>query len=139
MKISAIITLKKDVLDPQGKIIHQTLDGMGFKDINEIRQGKYFEIDVKENNPAKAKEMLQKTNGARSCNHNHQPIIATNLPHVPGAIGKWPILKHVANHSDNSTRSNSYSQEINCRLTARFVYRYVKPVKRVNIVTDKVR
>ena len=35
MKISAIITLKKDVLDPQGKVIHQTLDGMGFKDINE--------------------------------------------------------------------------------------------------------
>ena len=48
MKISAIITLKKDVLDPQGKVIHQTLDGMGFKDINEVRQGKYFEIDVKE-------------------------------------------------------------------------------------------
>ena len=34
MKVSAIITLKKDVLDPQGKVIHQTLDGMGFKDIN---------------------------------------------------------------------------------------------------------
>ena len=42
MKISVIITLKKDVLDPQGKVIHQTLDGMGFSDINEIRQGKYF-------------------------------------------------------------------------------------------------
>ena len=58
MKISAIITLKKDVLDPQGKVIHQTLDGMGFKDINEVRQGKYFEIDVKENNPTKAKEIV---------------------------------------------------------------------------------
>ena len=46
MKISAIITLKKDVLDPQGKVIHQTLDGMNFKDVNEVRQGKYFEIDV---------------------------------------------------------------------------------------------
>ena len=55
MKISTIITLKKDVLDPQGKVIHQTLDGMGFKDINEVRQGKYFEIDVKENDPTKAK------------------------------------------------------------------------------------
>ena len=42
----AIITLKKDVLDPQGKVIHQALDGMGFKDVNEVRQGKYFEIDV---------------------------------------------------------------------------------------------
>ena len=58
MKISAIITLKKDVLDPQGKVIHQTLDGMGFKDINEVRQGKYFEIDIKENNPVKAKEVV---------------------------------------------------------------------------------
>ena len=47
MKISVIITLKKDVLDPQGKVIHQTLDGMGFNDINEVRQGKYFEIDTK--------------------------------------------------------------------------------------------
>ena len=34
MKISAIITLKKDVLDPQGKVIHQTLDGMGFKAVS---------------------------------------------------------------------------------------------------------
>ena len=48
MKISVIITLKKDVLDPQGKVIHQTLDGMGFDDVNEVRQGKYFEIDTKE-------------------------------------------------------------------------------------------
>ena len=55
MKISVIITLKKDVLDPQGKVIHQTLDGMGFNNINEVRQGKYFEIDTKENDPKKAK------------------------------------------------------------------------------------
>ena len=58
MKISAVITLKKDVLDPQGKVIHQTLDGMGFKNINEVRQGKYFEIDVKENDPIKAKGIV---------------------------------------------------------------------------------
>ena len=59
MKISAIITLKKDVLDPQGKVIHQTLDGMGFKDVSEVRQGKYFEIDVKESDPAKAKNLVE--------------------------------------------------------------------------------
>ena len=59
MKVSAIITLKKDVLDPQGKVIHQTLDGMGFKDVSEVRQGKYFEIDVKENNPTKAKKIVE--------------------------------------------------------------------------------
>jgi phosphoribosylformylglycinamidine synthase len=54
MKISVIITLKKDVLDPQGKVIHQTLESMGFNDINEVRQGKYFEIDTKENDKKKA-------------------------------------------------------------------------------------
>ncbi len=59
MKISVIITLKKDVLDPQGKVIHQTLDGMGFNDINEVRQGKYFEIDTKESDPQKAKDKVE--------------------------------------------------------------------------------
>ena len=60
MKVSVIITLKKDVLDPQGKVIHQTLDGMGFENINEIRQGKYFEINTKENDKKKLKQKLKK-------------------------------------------------------------------------------
>ena len=59
MKISVIITLKNDVLDPQGKVIHQTLDGMGFKNINEIRQGKYFEINTKENDKKKAEDRVE--------------------------------------------------------------------------------
>ena len=59
MKISVIITLKKDVLDPQGKVIHQALDGMGFNDVNEVRQGKYFEIDTKETDPKKAKDKVE--------------------------------------------------------------------------------
>ena len=59
MKISVIITLKKDVLDPQGKVIHQTLDGMGFNDVNEVRQGKYFEIDTKEVDLKKAKDKVE--------------------------------------------------------------------------------
>ena len=59
MKISVIITLKKDVLDPQGKVIHQTLDGMGFEDVNEVRQGKYFEIDTKETDQDKAKSKVE--------------------------------------------------------------------------------
>ena len=59
MKISIIITLKEDVLDPQGKVIHQTLDGMGFDDVNEVRQGKYFEINTKENDPKKAKDDVE--------------------------------------------------------------------------------
>ena len=59
MKVSAIITLKKDVLDPQGKVILQALDGMGFENISEVRQGKYFEIDVNENDPNKAKAVVE--------------------------------------------------------------------------------
>ena len=59
MKVSAIITLKKDVLDPQCKFIHQALDGMGFENISEVRQGKYFEIDVNENDPIKAKAVVE--------------------------------------------------------------------------------
>ena len=59
MKISVVITLKKDVLDPQGKVIHQTLDGMGFEGINEVRQGKYFEIDTKENDQKKAEATVE--------------------------------------------------------------------------------
>ena len=59
MKISAIKTLKKDVLDPQGKVIHQALDGMGFNDVNEVRQGKYFEIDTKETDTQKAKNKVE--------------------------------------------------------------------------------
>ena len=56
MKVSAIITLKKDVLDPQGKVIHQALDGMGYKNVEEVRQGKYFDIETNESDEAKAKK-----------------------------------------------------------------------------------
>jgi len=59
MKVSVIITLKKNVLDPQGKVIHQTLNGMGFDDINEVRQGKYFEIDTNENDKKAAEEKVE--------------------------------------------------------------------------------
>jgi len=59
MKVSVIITLKKDVLDPQGKVIHQTLDGMGFDSIDEVRQGKYFEIDIKEDDKNKAETKVE--------------------------------------------------------------------------------
>ena len=59
MKVSVIITLKKDVLDPQGKVIHQTLDGMGFEGINEVRQGKYFEINTKQDDSKKAEAKVE--------------------------------------------------------------------------------
>ena len=59
MKISAIVTLKKDVLDPQGKVIQQALKGMGFDNVKEIRQGKYFEIEVNENDKKKAEKKAE--------------------------------------------------------------------------------
>ena len=55
MKISAIVTLKKEVLDPQGKVVNQTLKNMGYQDITNVRQGKYFEIEVNESDKDKAK------------------------------------------------------------------------------------
>ena len=55
MKISAIVTLKKEVLDPQGKVVNQTLKNMGYQNITNVRQGKYFEIEVTESDKDKAK------------------------------------------------------------------------------------
>ena len=55
MKIKVIVTLKNGVLDPQGKAIQQTLNVMGFSDVNEVRQGKYFDIEVNEKDEQKAK------------------------------------------------------------------------------------
>ena len=58
MNIKIIVTLKKGVLDPQGKAIQQTLNGMGFKEVNGVRQGKYFDIDLNETDEAKAKSKV---------------------------------------------------------------------------------
>ncbi len=55
MKIKVIVTLKSGVLDPQGKAIQQTLNGMGFANVKNVRQGKYFDIDIDENEEQKAK------------------------------------------------------------------------------------
>ena len=55
MKIKVVVTLKNGVLDPQGKAIQQTLNGMGFSSVNEVRQGKFFEVDINEKDEAKAK------------------------------------------------------------------------------------
>ncbi len=50
MKVAVTITLKKDVLDPQGKVVLHTLQNMGMKTLSNIRQGKYFEIEIEETN-----------------------------------------------------------------------------------------
>ena len=59
MKIKVIITLKDGVLDPQGKAIQQTLNGMNFPQVKGVRQGKYFDIDVNETDEEKAKEKVE--------------------------------------------------------------------------------
>ena len=55
MKVKVIVTLKDGVLDPQGKAIQQTLNGMNFSEVKEVRQGKYFDIEVNTNDEKKAK------------------------------------------------------------------------------------
>ena len=55
MKVKVIVTLKDGVLDPQGKAIQQTLNGMSFSEVKEVRQGKYFDIEVSTNDEKKAK------------------------------------------------------------------------------------
>ena len=55
MKIKVVVTLKNGVLDPQGKAIQQTLNGMGYSNIEGIRQGKYFDLEIAEKDEAKAK------------------------------------------------------------------------------------
>ena len=58
MKIKIIVTLKNGVLDPQGKAIQQTLNGIGFNDVKEVRQGKYFDIEINETDIVKAKNKV---------------------------------------------------------------------------------
>ena len=59
MRISATVTLKKEVLDPQGKVVDQTLKNMGYKNIVSVRQGKYFDIELKETDKEKAKKIAE--------------------------------------------------------------------------------
>ena len=59
MKVKVIVTLKSGVLDPQGKAIHQTLNGMGFSNVKDVRQGKYFDIDIDESDEQKARQSAE--------------------------------------------------------------------------------
>jgi phosphoribosylformylglycinamidine synthase PurS subunit len=55
MRARIRITLKHGVLDPQGKAIENALASLGFKGINEVRQGKYIEVDLAETDEGKAR------------------------------------------------------------------------------------
>ena len=58
MKFSVTVTLKKDVLDPQGKVVENTLKNMGMVDLKSIRQGKHFEIEVEEEDESVAEKKI---------------------------------------------------------------------------------
>ena len=59
MKIKVIVTLKNGVLDPQGKAIQQTLNGINFSEVKQVRQGKYFDIEVNMEDEKKAKVKVE--------------------------------------------------------------------------------
>jgi len=58
LRFSVTVTLKKDVLDPQGKVVQNTLVELGMKDLKSVRQGKYFEIEIEEKDEQKAKKKI---------------------------------------------------------------------------------
>tara|TARA_B100000123_G_C25604422_1_gene372877 strand:+ start:95 stop:334 length:240 start_codon:yes stop_codon:yes gene_type:complete len=58
LKFAVTVTLKKDVLDPQGKVVQDTLANLGMKSLKNIRQGKFFEIEIEEKNQLKAEELI---------------------------------------------------------------------------------
>ena len=59
MKARVHVTLKSGVLDPQGKAVQHSLAGLGFDGVNDVRQGKYIELELAETDPAKAKETVE--------------------------------------------------------------------------------
>ena len=59
MKFAVTVTLKKDVLDPQGKVVSQTLKNMGYKNIIDVRQGKYFEIELENTDKDSAEKLVK--------------------------------------------------------------------------------
>ena len=59
MKVKVIVTLKEGVLDPQGKAIQKTLNGMSFSEVKQVRQGKYFDIEVNIEDEKKAKAKVE--------------------------------------------------------------------------------
>ena len=58
LKFSVTVTLKKDVLDPQGKVVLNTLQNLGMENLKSVRQGKYFEIELNDNDPQKAQKKV---------------------------------------------------------------------------------
>jgi phosphoribosylformylglycinamidine synthase len=60
MKAHVYVSLKRTVLDPQGKTIHSALKKMGYKGVDDVRQGKYFELNLSSSDEAAAKSEVEK-------------------------------------------------------------------------------
>ena len=60
MKAHIHITLKKGVLDPQGKAIENALRTLGFDQVKNVRQGKFIEIELDEKDPEAAEKQVSK-------------------------------------------------------------------------------
>jgi phosphoribosylformylglycinamidine synthase len=60
VKAKVHVTLKPGVLDPQGKAVSHALDALGFTGVEDVRQGKYIEVDLAETDPAKARESVDR-------------------------------------------------------------------------------
>ncbi|GAB3130965.1 phosphoribosylformylglycinamidine synthase subunit PurS [Novispirillum itersonii] len=60
MKAKVHVTLKNGVLDPQGKAIQHALGSLGFSGVDDVRQGKYIELDLAETDAAKAREAVER-------------------------------------------------------------------------------
>ena len=58
MKFSVTVTLKKDVLDPQGKVVQNTLQNLGMDNLKNVRQGKYFELEINDSDQAQAEKKV---------------------------------------------------------------------------------
>jgi phosphoribosylformylglycinamidine synthase subunit PurS len=80
MKAKIRITLKTGVLDPQGKAIQNALGSLGFDGVEEVRQGKYIEVDLKETDVAKAKTEVE-----RMCRELLANLVIENYSYELGA------------------------------------------------------
>jgi phosphoribosylformylglycinamidine synthase subunit PurS len=61
MKAKIFVTLKPSVLDPQGKAIHHAVETIGFREIEDVRQGKYFEVRLSDSlSPAAARAEIER-------------------------------------------------------------------------------
>lgn len=58
MKVRVYVTLKPSVFDPQGRVVAEALHTLGFGDVRDVRQGKFFEVELESDDPASAQSRV---------------------------------------------------------------------------------